>query len=668
MRLLLPTSVGAAFLLCACASVGRPDGGPRDEDPPRYVSSSPAPGELNVSSNKITITFDENVQLDNASTKVIVSPAQRQQPAISSNGHKVTIELRDTLLPNTTYTIDLADAVKDLNEGNFLDGFAMDFSTGPDLDTLRISGIVMEARNLEPAQSMLVGIYSNPADSMLTTTRFERIAKTNQYGQFTIRNLKPGAYRIYAINDLNNDLRWDRTEDIAFFNDTIHPTTEPIMVNDTLTTAAGTDSIATHPGAHYLPDDVLLTWFNEGYAAQYLRNYSRTDRRVLYMEMATKADSLPQLAIIRAGKDTTRRPLADVSVLSRNLTCDTLHYWLTDTNLVRTDSLLVEARYRRVDSLEQLTWQTDTLKFNYKAPKEKKSDKKNKAPQVQTAAASDTSAVNSANPQPKEWFHLKQSGGSSQELNLPAYFTTEEPIREIRRDGLHLQTMPDSTWIDLPTDTIKPLLQLTDSFALHNYQLDYTWQPATKYRLVVDSLAIQGYYGTFTKQESFEFKTLEADEYSNIIFNITGTDAYQAPGIVELLNKQDAVVGTATVQNGSAHLTFVKPGTYYARIYFDTDSSGDYTTGNVAEKRQPEDVYYYPKKITLKKNWDMEQSWNIFEVALDLQKPNDIKKNKPKKSDKDMRDEEDENPEDEEDDEYNTGFNSTQRSSLTNSR
>ena len=110
LRLLL--AMIAVALLAACANMGRPEGGPRDELPPVYVRSNPSIGQLNVKGNKITVDFDENIALDDAMNKIVVSPAQRTTPAISSNGKRVTVELRDTLLPNTTYTIDFASDPK----------------------------------------------------------------------------------------------------------------------------------------------------------------------------------------------------------------------------------------------------------------------------------------------------------------------------------------------------------------------------------------------------------------------------------------------------------------------------------------------------------------------------------------------------------------------------
>ena len=187
------------------------------------MRSTPAIGQRNVTEPKIELFFDENVQVKDAMTKVVVSPAQINIPQITANGKKLTVSLRDTLIPNTTYTIDFSDAVSDLNEGNELDGLAVSFSTGDTVDSLQISGMVFEARNLEPAQGMVVGVYSNLDDSAVRTLQLERIAKTNQKGQFTIRGLKPGKYRIYAINDLNRDYHWDRSEDVAFYDVLVSP-------------------------------------------------------------------------------------------------------------------------------------------------------------------------------------------------------------------------------------------------------------------------------------------------------------------------------------------------------------------------------------------------------------------------------------------------------------
>ena len=364
----------------ACASIGRPEGGPRDETPPVFVNSNPGPSALHVDRTRLDLYFDENVQLDDAFNKVIVSPVQQQPPVVRANGRHVTVEFRDSLQPDMTYTIDFGDAIKDLNEGNVLDGFATDFSTGGSIDSLRISGMVLEARTLEPAQGMLVGIHSDSAmtDTTLRTVPFERVARTNQLGQFTIRNLKPGTYQVFALNDINRDYKWDRTEDIAFLGTTVSPYASAITVTDTLRAHDGGDSLALRGGTAYYPNDILLSWFNEGYKAQYMRNYARPERRRITIEMAAEADSLPQIEI--AAGTFAGRKIADWALLRPNATLDTLEYWITDTAVMAVDSLLTHATAAPTRSTKWLVTPTHSNSSSKNRSKKKRKNARAKKP------------------------------------------------------------------------------------------------------------------------------------------------------------------------------------------------------------------------------------------------------------------------------------------------
>ncbi len=145
---------------------------------------------------------------------------------------------------------------------------------------------------------MLVGAYANLSDTAIMTLPFDRITKTNQLGQFTIRNLAPGSYRVYAVNDNNRDYHWDRSEDVAFLSEVIVPSVSEGVAADTLEAADGSDSIVMRPAAVYAPDDVLLTWFNENYRPQYLVKNERPDRHLIELEMGAHADALPELTVI----------------------------------------------------------------------------------------------------------------------------------------------------------------------------------------------------------------------------------------------------------------------------------------------------------------------------------------------------------------------------------
>lgn len=596
--------VAAALLLAACASIGRPEGGPRDMTPPVMVSSTPAPGSVNVSNGRIDIIFDENITLDDPMNKIVVSPPQKKQAQISSNGRRVRITLRDTLRDSTTYTVDLADAVRDLNEGNILDGLAIDFSTGPSIDTLMISGIVFEGRTLEPAQGMIVGVYSTPvADTALTTLPMERITKTNALGRFTIRNLKPGSYRVFAINDLNHDFHWDRSEDIAFLDRDISPSTMAIEVTDTFTDAAGNDSLVTRPATRFLPDDILLTWFNENYKPLYLVKHERPDARRLTLEMSTRSDSLPQLTLlntVRAGARLDRE-----AVLQSSPGLDSLTYWLRDTTLIGSDTLKIAARYLHTDTLDNITFTTDTLTFALRqAKKKKKRDE-------------ETDSV------PKlEFVNIGISSRQPQDLNIPLLFETSAPTASIDSAGFRIEELVDSVWMPVaakipsPPDSLQPMRLLTEM----------TWKPKTKYRVTIDSLAVTDIYGNHNRPFVQEVSTHAIEDYAALFFNIgdLGPDS----AIVELLSS-DKPVRLEPVRNGVATFEYVTPGAYYARLFIDRNHNGRWDTGSVADTLQPEDVFYFSKKLNLKKNWDVEQQWNIYETPVDLQKPEDIKKNKP---------------------------------------
>ena len=613
-----------AFILGACASIGRPEGGARDEDPPVYVRANPAPGERNVKRTSFSVYFDENVQLEDAFSKVVISPVQKDAAKVSANGHRVTVQLEDTLIPNTTYTIDFADAIKDLNEGNVLDGFALDFSTGPDLDTLRVSGMVLNASNLEPAQGVLVAAYANLDDSAIHTEAPARIARTNQRGQFTIRNLPMRRYRIYALNDLNRDWHWDRSEDVAYLDNFVAPTLEGINITDTLYSSTGGDSLVHRKGIVFLPNDILLSFFNEQYKAQYLKEYKRPDRRHAVVVMGAPADTLPEIRIVDGPADTSligadARRWAVPEWRAEN---DSVSLWISDTTVLATDSLRLSVRYQMPDTADRLVWQTDTLRFFWRDPKRSKKEIE-------------------ADTVPPTFDKLNIKVGGTQDVYKPLSIEFSEPIASLDTAGVKFEIAVDTLWEALPfviePDTVNPTL---------GRLIRHKWEPGAKYKLTVDSAAIFNIYNEYNKPFKQEFSVKTLDEYANLYFNLIDGDSTV---IVELLDSRDHPIRTARPdKNGRVEFRYVDPGTSFARLYFDTDGNGEWSTGRL-DSVQPEEVAYFPKKLNLKKNWDIEETWDIYATPLDRQKPYAILKNKPKlkRGEKAPTDPDDEEEEDE---------------------
>lgn len=595
------------LLSAACANIGNPSGGARDEDPPRFVSANPAPGSLNVSKNKITLQFDELVNVKDAQTKVVVSPPSVRPPRVASVGKKVTVTF-DSLKTNSTYTIDFADAIEDNNEGNKLEGFSYTFSTGQQIDSLRIAGMVLNARDLEPRQGILVGVHE-ATDSAFTTRPLIRIARTNDKGEFIIRGLKEGNYRVFALEDKDNDLKYaNGEEDIAYYPLVVTPTAERVEAQDTVFTPLGeVDTIVTRMRTRYLPNDILLRTFNSMERPQYLVKSERVDSTRVFLKFNAPATELPELSIVTPqGLDWSGY------TLERSLKNDSLVYWLP-RQLVGVDSLRLTARYLRTDSAGKLSAQLDTLKFytvKPKAVKPKGVNKKNK--------------VSAADSLARITFPITIT--APKEINNSVNIEYPVPLTYLDSSAFHLQQMVDTVWRPVKG---KFMLVPRDSVSPRHLELRYKWEYDTKYRVSVDTLAGEDIYGKVSLPANQEFTTKKADEYCSLRFNITGLDSI--PAFVELLSSSDAIVATQKVENSRVTFRHITPGKYYARIIEDYNGNGLFDTGNYAMGLQPDLAYYYPKVVNLKKNWDKEESWDVFSTPIDLMKPNAVKKAKPAK-------------------------------------
>ncbi|MBP5560413.1 MAG: Ig-like domain-containing protein [Muribaculaceae bacterium] len=631
-----------AWMASSCASIGSPEGGPRDYTPPRVVRCSPAPGTLNFKGRKVEITFDEYIQLKDQSTKVVISPAPKDHPSIKALGRKVSVEFQDELLPNTTYVIDFTNALSDNNESNPLDGFSFAFSTGENLDTLQASGIVLRARDLEPMQHVLVGLHVCPDDSAFLNQPFDRITRTNDKGEFTLRNLAPGDYRIYALNDLDGNYRWARNEDMAWTPHIVTPSTSTFTSQDTVFTFDHrVDTVTTGTHTQFLPNDVYLPMFNENYRALYLKKTERVDDNKLSVILAAPAPEEPRIELLRP-----RPQRSDWCSVERRSTRDSVVYWLTDSILIKADSITARVHYLKSDSLDNLVEQVDTVHFVYrksnaqiKAEAKEKKNRENREKEIVKLQErlNKLIAEGKETEETREQLRLLQRADSVPPPVLPLNVSKgklnigdsiaiacETPISRIDRRAITLRQMqPDSTW----TPIALPVPIQSDTCSRLRYVIPAALEPGGIYRLRLEPGAVTSVYDIPCDSIVADITVGATDEYSNLYLTIT--PRLDEPAFVELIDAAEKITATVSVKNGEAEFENVEPGYYFARITLDANGNGQWDTGNFAEHRQPETVLYYPGKLRLRANWDVEQAWDIFATPLNLQKPDDIKHNQP---------------------------------------
>lgn len=619
----LPALLMLMIVVYSCASMGNPDGGPYDEEPPKFVRSTPKPFAINSKEKKVTIEFDEFIKLEKAAEKVVVSPPQLEQPEIKASGRKVVVGLVDSLRPNTTYTIDFADAIVDNNEGNPLGNYAFTFSTGTTIDTMEVSGTVLSASDLEPVKNIQVGLHSDLSDSAFMKKPFDRVSRTDSRGHFSIRGIAPSKYRIYALMDGNQNYLFDsKTEMIAFSDSIIIPAMEDAMRQDTIWKDSLTiDTIKSVGYIRFLPDDIILRAFKEENDRQYLTRSERDKENHFVLTFSARADTLPTLK----GLNFDERDAFIIEKTDRN---DSICYWIKDSLIYQMDTLEIQMDYLATDTLDRLVPQTDTLflankltraereKLEAKAAEEKEKERKKKEKKGEKIE-----------PEPTKFLTLNVDAPSAFDLDRNVYLSFDEPVASIDTAAIHMEIKKDSLWEEIP------FLFVSDSVLPRKYEILAEWEPEKEYQLSIDSMAFKGVYGLHTNKVKQTMKVKKLDEYGTILLNITGADS---TAVVELLDGSGKVLRQQriTPQN-TADFYYLNPGTkFYIRLFNDRNGNGVWDTGKYSEHLQPEEVYYFPKVWEMKANFEFEENWNINAVPVEKQKLDEIKKQKPEETKK----------------------------------
>ena len=607
-----------ALAMIGCARMGQPDGGWYDDDPPKVLSATPADQATNVNSKKITILFDEYIKLTDATNKVIVSPPQLEVPDIKATGKKIVVELQDSLMANTTYTIDFSDAISDNNENNPMGSYTYSFSTGERIDTFEVSGYVLDASNLEPIKGIMVGLYNDLADSAFQTKPMLRVSRTDSRGHFVVKGVAPGTYRAYALQDADGDFCFtQKSEMIAFNHQTFEPGSKPDVRTDTIwRDSLHIDALVQVPYTHFLPDDITLLAFTHVLTDRFLIKTERVDAKKFSMYFSYGHPDLPVIKGLNFDSN-------DAFVVETNEQQDTIHYWLRDTTLINQDTLRMEINYQISDSTGMLVNQTDTIESLAKTPYAKRL--KEKAKEIDQWMKEQEKKKKRDMPYDSVWHEKplepKYDVPSSMDPDKIIKIEMPAPLQRCDTAAVHLYSMIDSVWYESDC-RMEPIPN-----KLRSYQILADWRPGIEYSLEIDSAAFEDIYGKVTNAFKQGIKVKGEDEYGTLKLNISGVE--DSAMVVQLLNGSDKVVKQACVKNHTVEFKYLKPEKYYVNAFIDSNGNGVWDTGNYAEDRQAEAVYYYPKEIEAKAKWDLKLNWNVTALPVYKQKPEKITKQKP---------------------------------------
>lgn len=557
----------ATLVLAGCANKGiGPQGGPKDSIPPVILKETPMNGTLRFQGDEIVLQFNEYIQLDDAQNKVLVSPPMPSAPIVKAVGKKVLVTFQDTLAPETTYSVDFGTAICDNNERNPLGNYVFSFSTGDVIDSLEVHGTLLHSQTLNPMQSVLVGLHRNLSDSAIAAMPFCHVARTDTNGFFSIRNVHPGQYRIYALNDVAKDYVYQPGDGLAF--------------SDTIITPLPIDTAGVDAG-------VLLRYFEEDKQRHYFVRCLREEPHQMKLFFSAPQDSMPRFEGLPH------------HCMSASQHLDTLTCWLLDSVDMLRDTIPFLMTYMLSDSLYDLQPQTDTVLAIYRAPKlsEKAKaalEKKNK----------------------ERMLDIKFNTSNQFEIFNPIVMSFPVPVALVEQDSIRLYEQKDSVPVE-----VKALLVKADSSAMR-YEVRYPWKPEMQYILKVDSAAFTDIYGHSNQRSEQKMKIRSLDEYSTLTII---TEPYRPNLMVQLLSEKEQPVRTLRATANGATFEYVKPTSYYVRVYEDMNADSVWTTGDLLHHRQPEPVWYFPTKLTLRANWEFEETIVLRAEAME-QKPKDIRK------------------------------------------
>jgi len=609
------------IFFAGCAKMGYLEGGKKDINPPRLISSRPLNYSSNFKGQKIELDFDEYIVLKNPNQELIISPPLPKKPDVRIKNKSIIIDLKNELRENTTYTLNFGKAIADNNEGNLLTNFEFVFSTGSYLDSLSVKGTILNSFNLQPSkESIIIGLYDQLEDSVPLKSIPVYVGKTDDKGLFMINNVKADTFKIFALKDLNNNLIFDLpNEEIAFIDTVIYLTpaflltlparisesdtarkdsllTSPVLeekvknrkgkekeqinetIKDTASLTSSSDSIVEKPGLP--PVFVDLFYFVQDATKLYMTNKEKPNNESFQISFSLPIGYEPRIRVLDYD-NSVKWNLPEIN--SRR---DTFTYWLTDTTLINADTLRLEAIYPMTDSTGSIITRTDTIQFftRKQSQKQGKGKTEEKAPVVKLIPT-----------------HLRNN--ATLDLNSDFTFRFNFPLQDIDTSQLKLFARIDTV------ERRENYVFQKDSLSYRKIDLKSNWKEKTKYRIQAFPGAFTDIYGHTNDTLQTTFTTQQKSFYGTLTISVSNVGS---PLVIQLMNEKETILRTAFAEtDGSYVFEYLPPAKYKVKFVFDSNGNRKWDTGNYLKKKQPEKIMYYKGEINVRSNWELEIKQDI---------------------------------------------------------
>lgn len=607
LRLVVALLFVSAFL-SRCASMMTPTGGPRDSLPPVIVTMLPDNFSTNrptTNHGKIYIEFDEFVQIKDQQKEFFTSPQMKKKPTITQRGRGIVIQLRDTLLPNTTYALNFGSAIRDNNEDNPLYSMRYVFSTGPEIDSMVMSGYTADGYEADSVSKSFIWFY--PADSVKEVAEYDStvfnykpavIARAENNGIFIAQNLKPIPYRIYAVEDKNDNQMYDPgTDQVGFIEGTWNPAEMPDF-------AMWYDSVRQYVSAE--PQLYFRMFMDKAFKRQVL---SESQRPKQHQAMLYFSAAHPEIRSLRFDSIPADRVIIDPQTEGK----DTVALWFNVPSAMLPDTIKGEMIYLKHDTLNRLQPDTVALKLSWRLIETKEQEREREKIERERKKAE---AAGEKYEEPKQEnpfvFNMPTSGDLNPENHLTIDF--DYPLVSIDSARMLLtRQLEDNSIEDVPVHMVH------DTAKLRRWYIRADWVPGGQYTLTIPDSVFRDVAGYANDSIVGKYTVYDPEKFATVKIHVQSRDP-QMTYIVQLLDANGSMKQERRdVKAGDIQFNYVPAGEIQFRVIEDRNGNGRWDTGDLVARRQPERAEMYvndagENTFATKTNWEIEFTMNMDKI------------------------------------------------------